>query len=50
MAEYTAQKEKQELIASILNDTTHGKHIYLLGSAEFGPTNEPIMVRSTVGL
>lgn len=53
MAEQTTQELKayrQSLISSILQDTLHGKHIYLLGSAEFGPTNEPVLIKSTVGL
>ncbi len=53
MAEQTTQElrtQRQNLIAEILQDTLHGKRIYLLGSAEFGPTNEPIIVKSTVGL
>ena len=53
MAEQNAQeltRARRELIKDIMQDSLHGKHIYLLGSAEFGPTNEPIMVKSTVGL
>lgn len=53
MAEQTTQElktQRKALINEILQDTLHGKHIYILGSAEFGPTNEPIMVKSTVGL
>lgn len=50
MAESNFNKQRQSLINSIMSSTTHGKHIYLLGSAEFGPTNEPILVKSTVGL
>lgn len=53
MAEQTAQElktQRSNLINEIFQDTLHGKRIYLLGSAEFGPTNEPIMVKSTVGL
>jgi len=38
------------LIRTILSDSLHGKKIYLLGSAEYGPTNEPIRIKSTVGL
>ena len=38
------------LMQTILSDPLHGKKIYLLGSAEFGPTNEPIKIKSTVGL
>ena len=47
---YELTKKRQKLIDEILSDSLHGKQIYLLGSAEFGPTNEPIMVKSTVGL
>lgn len=43
-------QERHNLIETILADDLHGKHIYLLGSAEFGPTNEPVLVKSTVGL
>ena len=52
MAQQTPQElnERRNLINEILQDTLHGKRIYLLGSAEFGPTNEPIMIKSTVGL
>ena len=53
MAEQNFQelaRARKKLIGDIMQDTLHGKHIYLLGSAEFGPTNEPIMVKSTVGL
>ena len=52
MAEQTVElkTERKNLINSIMQDTLHGKRIYLLGSAEFGPTNEPILVKSTVGL
>ena len=53
MAEQTTQElraQRKALINSILQTPTHGKKIYLIGSAEFGPTNEPILVNSTVGL
>lgn len=53
MAEQTAQElrtQRKALIDEVLQDALHGKRIYLLGSAEFGPTNEPVMVKSTVGL
>ena len=53
MAEQTTQElraQRKALINTILQETTHGKRIYLIGSAEFGPTNEPIMIKSTVGL
>lgn len=43
-------KERENLISSILSSSLHGKKIYLLGSAEFGPTNEPKLIRSTVGV
>lgn len=42
--------KKKALIQEILKSDLHGRRIYLLGSAEFGPTNEPIKVKSTVGL
>ena len=44
------KSRRRQLIQDIMNDTMHGRHIYLIGSAEYGPTNEPILVRSTVGL
>jgi hypothetical protein len=53
MAEQTIEQlkdKRRKLIDEILNDTLHGKKIYLVGSAEFGPTNEPILVKSTTGL
>lgn len=50
MAEPNFSTQRRALINSIMADPTHGKRIYLLGSAEFGPTNEPVLVRSTVGL
>ena len=53
MAQQTNQRlktERKKLITEILADDMHGKKIYLIGSAEFGPTNEPIMVKSSVGL
>jgi hypothetical protein len=42
-------KEREQLIESILNSDLHGKRIYILGSAEFGATNEPKLIRSTAG-
>lgn len=50
MAGQQEYREQSELISKILSTQTNGKHIYLLGSAEFGPTNEPILINSTVGL
>lgn len=53
MAEQTTEAlkaQRQNLLSEILQNRLHGKRIYLLGSAEFGPTNEPILVKSTVGL
>ena len=54
MANQTAEdqfrQEKQEIIKQIMSSDLHGKRIYLLGSAEFGPTNEPIYIKSTAGL
>ncbi len=38
------------VIQAILNDKLHGKKLYLIGSAEYGPTNEPTRIKSTVGL
>ena len=53
MAEQTTQElrsQRKILIESIFKASEHGKKIYLIGSAEFGPTNEPIKIKSTVGL
>lgn len=53
MAQYFDKElteNRKKLLQKILADTTHGKHVYLLGSAEFGPTNEPINIKSTIGL
>ncbi len=44
------RKERDGIISKVLNNDLHGKCIYLLGSAEYGPTNEPILIKSTVGL
>lgn len=46
----TYQDRRNELIEEILSSDLHGKRIYILGSAEFGPTNQPILCRSTVGV
>ena len=46
----TLTAQLRALSQNILNDSLHGKKIYLLGSSEFGPTNEPIKIKSTVGL
>ena len=46
----TLNSQIDNLTQEILRDPLHGKKIYLLGSAEFGPTNEPIRIKSTVGL
>jgi len=53
MAEQTIEQLKNErnvLLNDIFKDDIHGKRIYLLGSAEFGPTNEPVLIKSSVGL
>lgn len=42
--------KREALLKEILANPLHGKKIYLLGSAEFGPTNEPTLVKSSVGL
>lgn len=42
--------EINDLMRRILNSTLFGKKIYLLGSSEYGPVNEPIRVKSTIGL
>lgn len=51
---YALTREMKEvrdgIIQKVLSNDLHGKRIYLLGSAEFGPTNEPMLVKSTVGL
>lgn len=38
------------LVSHILNNDLYGRKIYLIGSSEYGPTNEPIKIKSTVGL
>ena len=53
MAEQSTQELREKRLALIndfLQNDLHGKRIYLLGSSEFGPTNEPILVKSTTGL
>ena len=40
----------KRLTQNITNSSLYGKKIYLLGSAEYGPVNEPIKIKSTVGL
>lgn len=51
---YELTREMKEvrdgIMTEVLSNDLHGKCIYLLGSAEFGPTNEPMLVKSTVGL
>ena len=42
--------QARALAQSILSSSLHGKKICLIGSAEYGPTNEPIRIKSTVGL
>ena len=49
-SENAYQDRKTELINEILESDLHGKRIYLLGSSEFGPTNQPILCKSTVGV
>ena len=49
-SETTYQDRRNELITEILESDLHGKRIYILGSSEFGPTNQPILCRSTVGV
>ncbi len=44
------KEEQDKLLARLARNDLHGKDIYILGSAEFGPTNEPMLVKSTVGL
>ena len=46
----TLNSQLRTLIQTIMNDKLHGKKLYLIGSAEYGPTNEPIRIKSTVGL
>ena len=43
-------QEIRNLTKEVLNNNLHGRKLYLLGSAEFGPTNEPLLIKSTVGL
>lgn len=49
-AESELISETKDLIQSVLSNDLYGKRIYLLGSAEFGPVNEPIKIKSSVGL
>lgn len=49
-SESALTNQVRTLIQTILNDKLHGRKIYLLGSSEYGPTNEPIKVKTTVGL
>ena len=46
----TLNSQLRTLIQTIMNDKLHGKKLYLIGSAEYGPTNEPVRVKSTIGL
>lgn len=46
----TLNSQLRTLIQTIMNDKLHGKKLYLIGSAEYGPTNEPVRIKSTVGL
>lgn len=46
----TFSNNRKQLINEIMGSDLHGKKIYLLGSAEFGPTNEPVLVKSSIGL
>ena len=53
MAEYSSKeflKKREQVISDSLTSDLHGRRIYLLGSAEYGPTNEPILIKSTIGL
>jgi hypothetical protein len=43
-------KARKKLKEDILANDLYGKKIYILGTAEFGPTNQPVLVKSTVGL
>ena len=46
----TLKNNINNLINQIITSDLHGRKIYLLGSAEYGPVNEPIRIKSTVGL
>lgn len=48
--ERTFSDNRKQIINEIMVNDLHGKKIYLLGSAEFGPTNEPILIKSSIGL
>lgn len=43
-------RQLSQLISNIMAYDLHGKKIYLIGSAEYGPVNEPIRIRTTAGL
>ena len=45
-----SQNERNRIINDAFNNNLHGKKIYLLGSAEFGPTNEPVLIKTSIGL
>ena len=45
-----SQNERDKIINDAFNNNLHGKKIYLLGSAEFGPTNEPVLIKTSIGL
>lgn len=49
-AELKLNQRRKQAIEEISSSEKYGKRIYLLGSAEFGPTNEPIRIQSTAGL
>lgn len=44
------RKRRELLMEEVLNYDLYGKKIYLIGTAEYGPTNEPIRIKSTAGL
>lgn len=44
------KKKITNFMKTISSNETYGRRIFLLGSSEFGPTNEPKLIRSTVGL
>lgn len=46
----TIKTQRKNLINDILNYDLYGRKIYLLGSAEYGATNEPILIKSSIKL
>lgn len=43
-------KNREKIVNEIINGDLFGRTIYLLGSAEFGPTNQPVLCRGSAGI